>query len=59
MAIPDFDVRMLKSGSSQADVGKTRTHAAMSQMLDQTGCHTSPASENEHGPFLSLSAPHV
>lgn len=34
-------------------------HAHTSQLLNQTGCPTSPASVHEHRPFLSLSLRHM
>lgn len=52
MAIPDFDVRMLKSCSSQGEMAMWVKHAHMSQLLNQTGCPASPASVHEHRPFL-------
>ncbi len=59
MAIPDFDVRMLKSCSSQGVMVMWLKHAHMSQMLDQTGCPTSPASVHEQRPFSFLSLHHM
>ena len=55
MAAADSDVRMLESCSSQAETATWVKHAHMSQLLKQTGCHTSPASVHELRPFAFLS----
>lgn len=51
MAVSDFDVRMLKSCSSQGETAMWVKHAHTSQQLDQTGCPTSPAFVHEEQAF--------
>lgn len=58
MTIPDFDVRMLKSCSSQAEVVMWVKHAHMLQCLNfstRPDVTPVPASVREQRPFLSPS----